>query len=136
MPVYDAQKMYIYNTIYDLYESDRIGEEAVLYWGDTAQIDGSKYYVSNLLKIGGKEINYYGVDYKNDDLSLKGIVDIIGPITFMDLTFELESLFYDYPLCLENTWERQEVVFSGTVWMDSPVPVTGTTWGSASMASI
>lgn len=133
MPAYDVQKMYIYNTIYDLYEPDRIGREAVLYWGDTTRIDGSKYYVSNLAKIGGKEINYFGVDDKNDDLSLKGIVDIIGPITFMDLTFELDSLFYDYPLCLGNTWEREKVVFSGTVWMGRPVTVTGTTWGSASV---
>lgn len=134
MPVYDVQKMYIYNTTFDQFAPYRIGQEAVLYWGDTARIDGSKYYISNIVKIGGKEINYYGVDNKNDDLSLKGIVDIIGPITFMDLTFEPESLFYDYPLSLGNTWEREEVVFSGTVWMmGNSVPVTGTTWGSASV---
>ena len=133
MPVYDVQKMYIYNTIYDLYEPDRIGEEAVLYWGDTTRIGGGNYYISNLVKIGGKEINYYGVDNKNEVLSLKGIVDIIGPITFMDLTFEPESLFYDYPLCLGNTWEREKVVFSGTIWMGSSVHVTGTTWGLASV---
>ncbi len=138
MPVYDVQKMYIYNTTFDQFAPYRIGQEAVLYWGDTARIDGNKYYVSNLVKIGGKEINYYGVDNKNDDLSLKGIVDIIGPITFMDLTFEPESLFYDYPLYSGKTWVRETVNFSGTVWMGNPsmgssVYVTGTTWGSASV---
>ncbi len=138
MPVYDVQKMYIYNTTFDQFAPYRIGQEAVLYWGDTARIDRSKYYVSNIEKMGGKEINYYGVDNKNKDLSLKGIVDTIGHITFMDLTFEPESLFYDYPLCSGKTWEREEVVFSGTVWMGNPstgflVPVTGTTWGSASV---
>ena len=131
MPVYDVQKMYIYNTTFDQFALHRIGQEAVLYWGDTARIDGSKYYVSNIMKIYGNEINYYGVDNKNDNLSLKGIVDIIGPITFMDLTFEPESLFYDYPLYSGKTWVREEVNFSGTVWMGGLVPVTGTAWGSA-----
>ena len=133
MPVFDVQKMYIYNTTFDQFAPYRIGQEAVLYWGDTARIDGSKYYSSNIVKMGGEEINYFGVDNKNDDLSLKGIVDIIGHITFMDLTFEPESLFYDYPLCLGNTWEREKVVFSGTIWMGSSVHVTGTTWGLASV---
>lgn len=132
MPVYDVQKMYIYNTTFDQFPY-RIGQEAVLYWGDTARIDGSKYYGSNIVKMGGEEINYFGVDNKNNDISLKKIVDIIEPITFMDLTFEPESLFYDYPLCSGKTWEREEVVFSGTVWMGGSVPVTGTTWGSASV---
>ncbi|TFH42053.1 MAG: hypothetical protein E4G94_06940 [ANME-2 cluster archaeon] len=134
MPVYDVQKMYIYNTTFDQFAPYRIGQEAVLYWGDTARIDGSKYYVSNIVKIGGEEINYFEVDNKNKDLSLKGIVDIIGPITFMDLTFEPESLFYDYPLYSGKTWVRETVNFSGTVWMmGSSVNVTGTTWGLASV---
>jgi len=134
MPVYDVQKMYIYNTTFDQFAPYRIGNEAVLYWGDTTRIDGSKYYVSNIVKMGGEEINYYGVDNKNDVLSLKGIVDIIGTITFMNLTFEPESLFYDYQLYSGKTWVRETVNFSGTVWMmGNSVPVTGTTWGSASV---
>lgn len=81
-------------------------------------------------------MQYLGLDVENEDITLKGIVDTYGPITFMNLTFDPASLFIDYPLYVGKTWEIDEVNYTGIVWMGpmaGHVPVTGTACGSASV---
>ena len=131
MPELDIQKTYTYNISFDQMFPDRIGTEAVLYWGEKAEIDGVEYYVSNLSKLDGGEVQYLGIDTENEDITLKGTVDRNGSITFMNFTFEPESVFIDYPLYVGKTWDRAEVNFSGMGWIGYPVYVNGTTWGSA-----
>jgi hypothetical protein len=131
MPELDIQKTYTYNITFDQMFPDRIGTEAVLYWGEKGEIDGIDYSVSNLSKLDGGEVQYLGIDTENEDITLKGIVDRKGSITFMNFTYELESVFIDYPLYVGKTWDRAEVNFSGMGWIGYPVYVNGTTWGSA-----
>jgi len=136
MPELDIQKTYTYNTTFDLFVPDRIGQEAVLYWGEIAIIAGKEYYVSNLSKLGGGEVQYLGVDVEKENITLKRIVDTYGPITFMNLTFDPASLFIDYPLYVGKTWEIDEVNYTGIVWMGpmaGHVSVIGTTKGLASV---
>ncbi len=133
MPELDIQKTYTYNTTYDYYVPVRIGHKAKMYWGEKAKINNKEYYVFNLSKLGGGEKQYLGLIAENQDITLKRIIDWFGPITFMNLTFEPESMLIDYPLWTGKMWEREEVTFSGMVWMPPSgyVPVTGTTWGYA-----
>jgi len=126
MPELDIQKMYVYNTTYDFYVPPRIGHEAVLYWGEK---DGEDY-ISNISKLYGGEITNYGIDAENEDITLKKLYDWNGSVIFMDLIFEPEALLIDYPLWVGKTWVREEVNFSGTVWMGFPAHVSGSTWGS------
>lgn len=125
MPELDIQKIYMYNTTYDFYVPSRIGHEAVLYWGKK---DGEDY-ISNISKLNGGEITNYGIDAENEDIILKKLYDWNGTEIFMDLIFGPEALLIDYPLWVGKTWIREEVNFSGTVWMGFPADVDGLAWG-------
>ncbi len=131
MPDLDQERTYTYNTTLDIFVPGRDGNEAVLHWGEKAAIDGMEYYLFNLSKMGGGELQYMGMDYQNKNISLKKIKDYFTPITFMDLTFDPATLMINYPLWVGKTWERNTVNYSGTVWMGRPVNTNGTAWGSA-----
>ncbi len=131
MPALDASKTYTYNTTLDIFIPVRNGEEAVLNWGEKATVDGKEYNVFNLSKLGGGETQYLGVDVRNKTIVMKGLRDLYSPITFMDLTFNPETLVVSYPLWVGKTWEREAVNFSGMVWMGIPVYTEGITQGSA-----
>ncbi len=131
MPVFDVEKIYTYNTTFDIFVTGRNGKEAVLYWDEKKAIDGKDYYIFNLTKLGGGEMQFIGVDINKENVQLKGLKDYNETITFMNLSFDPETLITDYPLWVGKTWERRVVNFSGTVWMGHPVYVEGTTWGSA-----
>ena len=133
MPELDIQKTYVYNTTRDYFVPSRTGQEAVLYWGEK---DGDDY-LSRIDKLNGGEITNYGIDVENEDITMRKIYDWNGSVIFMDLEFEPESLLIDYPLWVGKTWEREEVNFSGYVWvgLPYPVPVSGSTNGFASIIS-
>jgi len=133
MPELDIQKTYVYNTTRDYFVPSRTGQEAVLYWGEKYGDD----YLSRIDKLNGGEITNYGIDFENEDITLRKIYDWNGSVIFMDLEFEPESLFIDYPLWVGKTWDRDEVNFSGFVWMGFPNPVfvSASTYGYASIIS-
>lgn len=131
MPELDIQKTYTYNTTVDHFLPYRIGMDAVLYWGEKAEIAEKEYYASNLSKDNGGEVQYLDLDVENENITLKRIDDRFGHITFMNLTFESEYLFIDYPLSVGKTWEIDEVNYTGIV-MGSGY-VEGTTRGLASV---
>ncbi len=131
LPVFDVKKTYTYNTTFDIFVTGRNGEEAILYWDEKEAIDGKDYYIFNLTKLGGGEMQFIGLDINNENVQLKGLKDYNETITFMNLSFDPETLITDYPLWVGKTWERKVVNFSGTVWMGRPVHVEGTTWGLA-----
>ncbi|MBU4139836.1 MAG: hypothetical protein KJ729_07870, partial [Euryarchaeota archaeon] len=131
VPDMDVERTYTYNTTLDVFVPGRDGKEAVLHWGEKAAINGIEYYVFNLSKNGGGELQYLGMDFQNKNINLKKIKDYFTPITFMDLTYDPATLMINYPLWVGKTWEREPVNFSGTVWMGHPVNIDGTTRGSA-----
>lgn len=51
MPELDIQKTYTYNTTVDFFVPERIGEEAVLYWGEKAEIAGERLLCIQPIKI-------------------------------------------------------------------------------------
>ncbi len=130
MPELDIEKKYVYNTTYDFYVPSRIGHEAVLTWGDK---DGD-YYISRISKLNGGEITHYGIDAENEDINLRKLYDWNGTVTFMNLTFEPDSLLIDYPLWVGKTWIREKGSFSGIIWMGFPAHVSGSTWGKGYVA--